>query len=204
MRTRQPHPLVHSDVVAAIRRTLRKFRVRPQDLADGIAEVQTRALEYLRSKPEPADVSEWRALCVTIARNWRLKEIEKQKTAAKWGHTGLCEDPAEHIPLAACHDPRDQVDTDRLIRVLAEEFRAGRMPQLGEDILDCAAAGMTQSESAEELGIPVDTLRVRLRTMRRRYAARLKTLGIAVGGGDRKNAPDESHEASGDSHEPSD
>ncbi len=203
MRAGQPHPLVHPEVVAAIRRILRKFRVRAQDLPDGIAEVQTRVLEFLRGKPEPADVSQWCALCTTVARNWRLKDIDKQKTAARRGDTGLCEDPDEHIAPPVRHDPRDPVDTDRLIGILAEEFRAGRMPEQGEDILDCVAAGMEHSEAAEELGIPVDTLRVRLRTMRRRYASRLKTLGVAVGGADLKDASAEPDEAPGDAHEPS-
>jgi len=43
----------HPEVVRPIKTTLRSFGVKKQDLEDGVAEVQTRTLEYLRGKPLP-------------------------------------------------------------------------------------------------------------------------------------------------------
>ena len=167
----------HPEVIRPIQTTLRSFGVRKQDLEDGVAEVQTRTLEYLRDKPLPAELEQWIALCVTITRSWRLDEKKKAKTAKKYCE-GLCEDPDERIGLEAEAGGRDPVDARRMLRELREMFDAGEMPEKGEEILDCVQAGMKQTEIAEELGITVRAVECRIDRIRTLFKARLAKLGI--------------------------
>jgi DNA-directed RNA polymerase specialized sigma24 family protein len=171
--------LAHPEVVAAIEGTLRNLRVRKQDLEDGVAEVQTLALEYLQGKELPGDIAGWKALCVIIARNWRVKEMEKKKARAK-ADAGVCAEPDEHTPLEYGAPARDPLDTQRLLEVLADLFRDGQMPEHGVDILDCVQAGMTCEEIGEELGIPATTVRGRLQRMRRKFRVRIALLGLTI------------------------
>jgi DNA-directed RNA polymerase specialized sigma24 family protein len=171
--------LVDPAVVAVIRRTLRKLGVRRQDLEDGVAEVQTRALECLQGQERPVDVAGWQALCVTIAQNWRLNEKDKERRRAKHDE-GPCEDPDERTPLHYGAPARDPIDTQRLLEVLAGLFRAGEMPEDGVDILDCVQAGMKYEEIGEELGISPEAVRGRLRRMRKKFLAKIALLGLAI------------------------
>ena len=167
----------HPGVIRPIQTTLRSFGVRKQDLEDGVAEVQTRTLEYLRGKPIPTELEQWVALCVTITRSWRLDEKKKAKTDRKYCQ-GLCEDPDERIGIEAEAGAGDVVDARRMLRELQALFDAGEMPEKGEEILDCVQAGMKQTEIAEELGISSETVRMRLRKIREVFEERLAKLGI--------------------------
>jgi len=170
--------MIHaSEVVRPIQTTLRSFGVKKQDLEDGVAEVQTRTLEYLRDKPLPAEIEQWVALCVTIARSWRLDEKKKQKTDRKYCE-GLCEDPDQHIGLEPERGVCELLDARRMLRELEAQFDAGEMPDKGDEILDCMQAGMSYPETAVELGITADVARMRLRRMRELFKARLGRLGI--------------------------
>jgi len=171
--------LIHPTVIRAITGTLRKFGVPRQDLEDGVAEVQTRTLEYLEGKPQPAAVEEWAAVCVTIAKHWRMDENEKRKTDRKYC-AGLCEDPDEHVGLERVVELRDDVDARRMLEVLRQQFEAGEMPEKGEEILDCVQAGLDYQETAAELGISAEAVRKRLKRMRELFKARLGTLGMTV------------------------
>ena len=167
----------HPQVVRPIQTTLRSFGVRKQDLEDGVAEVQTRTLEYLRDKPLPTELEQWVALCVTITRSWRLDEKKKAKTAKKYCE-GLCEDPDERIGIEAEAGGRDLLDARRILMELRKMFDAGEMPEKGEEILDCMQAGMKQTEIAAELGITSEAVRMRLRKIREIFEERLAQLGI--------------------------
>ncbi len=167
----------HPEVVRPIQTTLRSFGVKKQDLEDGVAEVQTRTLEYLRDKPLPTELEQWVALCVTITRNWRLDEKKKAKTDKKYCE-GLCEDPDQRIGLEPGADERDLVDARRMLDELQKQFDAGEMPEKGDEILDCVQAGMKYPEIAEELGLTADTVRMRLRRMRDLFNERLAKLGL--------------------------
>jgi DNA-directed RNA polymerase specialized sigma24 family protein len=173
------HLIHHADVIRPIRTTLRSFGVPKQDLEDGIAEVQTRTLEHLKGKPLPQGIEQWVALCTTIARNWRLKEKEKQQTEQKYC-TGLCEDPDEYVGIERPVDRPDDVDARRMVAVLQEMFDGDEMPQLGDEILDCVQAGMNHQKTAVELGLSPETVRKRLARMRDLFGRRLATLGLTV------------------------
>jgi RNA polymerase sigma factor (sigma-70 family) len=148
-------------------------------MEDAIAEVRTRAPEYLEDKPHPATVEEWAARCVTIAKNWRLDEKKKAKAARKYC-VGLCEDPDEHTALERANEPYERLDAKRMVEVLRQQFEAGEMPEKGDEILDCLQAGMDYKKTAVELGISAEAVRKRLLRMRRLFKARLATLGITV------------------------
>jgi DNA-directed RNA polymerase specialized sigma24 family protein len=167
----------HPEVIRPIRTTLRSFGVEQQDLEDGVAEVQTRTLEYLRGKPLPTETGQWVALCVTVARSWRLDEKEKQRTDEKYCE-GLCEDPDERIGIEPEAGACELLDARRMLRELEQMFDAGEMPEKGDEILDCVQAGMTYPETAAELGITAETARMRLRRMRQLFKAHLGRLGI--------------------------
>jgi DNA-directed RNA polymerase specialized sigma24 family protein len=167
----------HPEVVRPIRTTLRSFGVNAQDLEDGVAEVQTRTLEYLRGKPLPTEMEQWVALSVTVARSWRLDEKEKEKTDEKYCE-GLCEEPDERVGIEPEVGGRELLDARRMLRELEQMFDAGEMPDKGDEILDCVQAGMTYPETAAELGITAETARMRLRRMRQLFKARLGRLGI--------------------------
>jgi DNA-directed RNA polymerase specialized sigma24 family protein len=170
--------MIHApEVVRPIQTTLRSFGVKKQDLEDGVAEVQTRTLEYLRDKPLPTETEQWVALCVTIARSWRLDEKKKHKTDSKYCE-GLCEDPDQHIGLEPEGGVCELLDARRMLRELEARFDAGEMPDKGDEILDCMQAGMSYPETAVELGITADVARMRLRRMRELFKARLGRLGI--------------------------
>jgi DNA-directed RNA polymerase specialized sigma24 family protein len=167
----------HPEVVRPIKTTLRSFGVKKQDLEDGVAEVQTRTLEYLRGKALPTETEQWVALCVTITRSWRLDEKKKQKTDEKYCE-GLCEDPDQRIGIEPEVGGRDVLDARRMVRELEAQFDAGEMPEKGDEILDCVQAGMKYPEIAAELGLTKETVRWRLRDMRELFKARLGKLGL--------------------------
>jgi DNA-directed RNA polymerase specialized sigma24 family protein len=169
----------HPDVVRPIKTTLRSFGVKKRDLEDGVAEVQTRTLEYLRGKALPTETELWVALCVAITRSWRLDEKKKAKTDKKYCE-GLCEDPDDRIGIEPSPDGRETVDARRMLHELQKQFDAGEMPEKGDEILDCVQAGMKYPEIAVELGITAHTVRMRLRRMRELFEARLVKLGITA------------------------
>ncbi len=173
------HLIHHADVIRPIKTTLRSFGVPRQDLEDGVAEVQTRTLEYLKGKVLPEGIEQWVALCTTIARNWRLDEKEKKETEQKYC-TGLCEEPDEYVGIEPPVDRPDAVDARRMVRVLQEMFDGGQMPEQGDEILDCVQAGMNDPETAAELGLSAETVRKRLTRMREIFGQRLATLGLTV------------------------
>jgi DNA-binding CsgD family transcriptional regulator len=159
--------------------TLRSFGVRARDMEDAIAEVRTQALEYVRDKPQPATVEEWAALCVTIAKHWRMDEKKAAKAAKKYC-VGLCEDPDDHTALERANEPYERVDAKRMVEVLRDQFDAGEMSEKGDEILDCLQAGMNYQKTALEVGISAEAVRMRLRKMRALFKARLAALGITV------------------------
>ena len=171
--------LIHPTVIRAITGTLRKYGVRREEIEDGVIEVQTRTLEYLRDKPQPDAVEEWAAVCVTVAKHWRMDENEKRKTEKKYC-AGLCEDPDQHVGLETAVELRENVDAKRMVEVLRQQFEAGEMPEKGDEILDCAQAGLDYQQTAAELGISAEAVRKRLKRMRALFKARLGTLGMTV------------------------
>jgi DNA-directed RNA polymerase specialized sigma24 family protein len=169
----------HPTVVAAIVAVLRGGGIAKQDVKDGLADVQLRALESFQRRDPPADVGAMRALCVKIAHNYAINRWKKQSFRSQWD-TGLCEEPDEHGPLAARHEGRDPVDERRQLEALADLFREGRMPEHGARILEVVSDGGSFREVGDELGITADTVKGRLKKMRRIFRARLAGIGLVA------------------------
>jgi DNA-directed RNA polymerase specialized sigma24 family protein len=165
------------DVVRGIHTTLRSFRVPTRDMEDGIAEVQTRAIAYARTRAMPASAAELRALTTKIARRWALNQRRAAKVRKKYD-AGFCEDPDAYLSPTLHWEHRDPVDTKRYLVILKELFDSGQMPEDGQAILQDAADEVPRADTAAELGITESAVWGRLSRMRARFRARLITLGM--------------------------
>jgi DNA-directed RNA polymerase specialized sigma24 family protein len=170
--------LAHSEVTRAIEGTLLQHGLARQELRDGVAQVQMRALGALQNKPRPADLGGWKALCCTIAERLVLKD---RKREAKRGlyHDGLSDEADEHSPIARSPGKvEDPVDLARQRKALEGQFEAGDMPEHGEVILDAIAAGESYKDIGAELGLTEAQVRRRLARMRKLFKAKLASLGM--------------------------
>jgi RNA polymerase sigma factor (sigma-70 family) len=165
-------------VVRSIESTLRHLGVAQRNLADAVADVQLRALEATRGKPQPANADEWRALCFTIAKRMILKEREREKRRRPY-HAGLCEEPDEAPPIERSPGKvTDPVDLHRQLDVLRGQLEAGEMPEQGETILVRTADGFSAKQVGQELGLTPRTVEKRLERMRTLFRAKLAAGGL--------------------------
>ena len=165
------------EVVQSIRATLRRYRVAPQDMADAIAEVQTRSIETARARHMPCSVPQWKALVTTIAVHWALDRRREAKVRGKY-NAGLCDDPDAYLRPTLRWEERDPVVTKRYLAVLKDLFDSGQMPEHGEEILQGEADGVPHGEIATEIGVDTSVVRGRLFRMRAKFLARLAALGM--------------------------
>jgi DNA-directed RNA polymerase specialized sigma24 family protein len=172
--------VVNPDIVGAVTRYGARNGVFEQDLADYVAEVQTRAIEHVEANGAPKDAAGWEGMMIRIARNYLCDRCDKRKTAKKW-NAGLCEAPDDFVPLGAGEgEEKDPVDRRRQLTVLLEMFERGEMPEQGREILEGVADGMKAPAIGAELGLPAKEVRRRLTVMRRSYFKRLHVLGLMV------------------------
>jgi DNA-directed RNA polymerase specialized sigma24 family protein len=171
--------LVCPELVRGVQRTLRRYGTAEGNLEDGVAEVQTRALEYLRTRQPPADLAGWTALCVTIAKHWRLDQKAKKRARSKYD-TGLCEEPDEHPLLEPSCEPPNRVDVVRALGALEEQVATGALPEHAIEILDATQAGETSAAIGAELGISAQVVRHRRVRMKRALGEQLEALGIVA------------------------
>jgi DNA-directed RNA polymerase specialized sigma24 family protein len=111
-----------------------------------------------------------------IARNHAIDLLRSAEKNAR-DLVGRC-DADEYTRLEYGAEQRDPVDAGRPLEVLAQLFREGRMPQDGVDILEGVASRCTQEEIAQDLGITVDAVDRRMRTMRKAFRLRMARLGM--------------------------
>lgn len=183
--TPTPHILNTKRVTGAIASALRSFGWRKEDLPEGIAEVQCRALEGERQsgEPIPTDPGAAAKLCATIAINWCI-DLERRRDNLKDHDEGLCEEPDEHGPLGppgrglSGTGRWDPIDMKRMIDQVRAQIAAGDLPEHAERIIVGIAAGETHEEIGEELGITAGTVAHRLEEIRKRYRKKLKTAGL--------------------------
>ncbi len=139
------------------------------DLPDGLQHVRWRVIRsfVVGGKKPPPTVGEMKALCARTARRCAISRLRKRRTAKKRGDVGFCDDPDKYVPLHLPHEQRDPVDTRRLLEVLAELFRQGRMPDHGVEIIEGIAEGLSYDEVAQDVGISSGSVQGRLKTMRK-------------------------------------
>lgn len=170
--------LAHPEVTRAIEGTLLQHGLARQELRDGVAQVQMRALGALQNKPRPADLGGWKALCCTIAERLVLKDRQREAKRSLY-HDGLSDEADDHAPIARSPGKeRDPVDVARQRKALEGQFEAGDMPEHGDAILDAVAAGESYKDIAAELGLTEAQVRRRLVRMRKLFKGKLASLGM--------------------------
>jgi DNA-directed RNA polymerase specialized sigma24 family protein len=174
--------LVHREVDRAVCGTLVKMGQEQQDLCDGLQEVRLRAIQaFSRRKdrtPPLGTVDEMKAFCACIARNYVIDLWRKREDAEEHGDAGLCEDPDEFFPLPGTYEERDPVDAKRQLAVAKSLFDRGRMPTAGQAILEGVAWRIPYKKLARELHLTVDTVKSRLKEMRRVFGDEIDQLGM--------------------------
>lgn len=176
------HLLAHADVVRGIEGTLLHHGVDRQDLADGVGEVQVRALAATRGKAQPADVGQWRALCCTVAARWARTEHRRALRRSRWDH-GLPKDPhEEHPPLAPSPGKvREALDVRRDLDAVRARFEAGDMPEHGAAILGAVVDGHSAKEIGAELGLTETAVKKRVGRIRARLEKVARSTRRATG-----------------------
>jgi DNA-directed RNA polymerase specialized sigma24 family protein len=170
--------LAHPEVTRAIEGTLIHHGLPPRELRDGVAQVQMRALEAVEKKAAPADLAGWKALTCTIAERMLITDRRKQARRGRYDE-GLCEEPDEKTPVERSPGKvRDPVDLGRQVKALQGQFEAGELPEHAEEILDGIAAGESYKEVGASLGLTEAQVRRRLMAMRKRFKAKLASLGM--------------------------
>jgi RNA polymerase sigma factor (sigma-70 family) len=168
--------LTHSEVARVVCSALLAQGFAKQDLQDGLQDVYVKALTSFQRTPPPPDLDRMKALCAMIARNHAIDLLRSAEKNAR-DLVGRC-DADEYTRLEYGAEQRDPVDAGRQLEVLAQLFREGRMPQDGVDILEGVASRCTQEEIAQDLGITVDAVDRRMRTMRKAFRLRMARLGM--------------------------
>jgi DNA-directed RNA polymerase specialized sigma24 family protein len=170
--------LAHPEVTRAIEGTLHNHGLARQELRDGVAQVQMRALGALRNKPRPADLGGWKALCCTIAERLVVKDRQREAKRGRF-HDGLSDEADKHAPVERSPGKvEDPVDVARQREALEGQFEAGDMPEHGEEILDGIAAGESYKDIGAELGLTEAQVARRLLRMRKLFKAKLASLGM--------------------------
>ncbi|HEY3821212.1 MAG TPA: hypothetical protein VGL81_28800 [Polyangiaceae bacterium] len=157
--------LAHPDVVRAIEGSLRRQGVHREDLSDGVAETQLRALEATADGPCPTDVDGWKALACTIAKRMAIKERLRRKARSLY-HAGLCEDPDEHAPIERSPG-RDCEPLD-----VRRELATATTGLHDEAILLGVAEGASARDIGSQLGLTEAHVRRRLLDIRKKVRNR--------------------------------
>jgi DNA-directed RNA polymerase specialized sigma24 family protein len=149
-----------------------------QELPDGVAQVQMRALGALQNKPRPVDLGGWKALSCTIAERLVLKDRKREAKRSRY-HDGLSDEADDHAPIARSPGKvADPVDLARQRKVLEGQFEAGDMPEHGDAILEGVVDGLSAKEIGAELGLSESAVKNRLARMRKLFKAKLAALGM--------------------------
>ena len=170
--------LVDRELEKLVQYVLRRHGYPAYELRDGLQEVRLRALEWFVHHEPPGDLEGMKALCASIAKRHAIDCLRRKEGREARGHVGLCDDADEHELPRPSGSQRDPVDAGRQLEVAAGLFREGKMPEHGVDILEGVACACEYEEIGQDLGITADTVRGRLRTMRRAFRRRIEEHGM--------------------------
>jgi DNA-directed RNA polymerase specialized sigma24 family protein len=165
-------------VVRSITATLARRGIAGQDLEDGVADVQVKALEFLRTHRAPETIDEWKMLCNKIAADYATDALRKKRKRARYD-VDLCEDPDAYLADPHMERERDAIDRGRLLQIVEEQLRAAKIPGHAFGILDAEATGTRHAEVAEELGLTATVVRNRLFAMRQDFRERVAARGMS-------------------------
>jgi hypothetical protein len=147
-----------------------------QDLADGVADVQVKTIEFLETHDAPLDLGGWKKLCSGIADAHGKDALRRRYRRAPY-HADLCEEPDAY---ADDHKERlwDPVDEARLLDLLVTHLRAAEIPEVSFAILEGEATGTAHVELAAELGITRWAVERRLASMQQDLRTRVAASGL--------------------------
>lgn len=171
--------LHHPDVVRVIRAILVQFGIHDQDLEDGIADVQKKALESKPKGKRPTTIADWKKLVRKIAPNVGRDILRKLYARGQW-NSGPTDGADDHAASdGSLLEPHELA----LIRSIVEEVRR---EQAGGKHTDVMLAGMMTGapprEMAKEAGIPSGQMRKKTSDLRILLRGRLLAVGISVAG----------------------
>jgi hypothetical protein len=139
--------LVNTELVKAIRVTLAKRGMARQDLKDGVADVQVKTLEFLRTHLAPEGIKEWKKLCNCIAVRYANDLLRKKYRRAKYD-VELCEDPDAYSGDEYVEKIWDPADHARLVELMVAQLAEANIPEVSFMILDAEAANTKHAEIA--------------------------------------------------------
>ena len=165
-------PLSHPHdrrVLAVIRAVLLENRWPRHDLDDGVGAVEVRAWA---SKPRPATVGTWKALCRKIAKELAIDRTRSEMTGGK--------DSVRPTDLADEHEAANSGETmDAAIdRRKAIEKIAALLPEQERPVFVKLALGSSQAEIARELAMRPREVSRQVSSMRGRFAKVLAPVGL--------------------------
>ena len=170
--------MAHPEFIQSIKATLSSRGTAKQDLLDGVADVQLRILEAMRTKTVPTDLAGLRKLGNKIAADCAIDALRKRRRRSAY-EDGLCEDPDAYVADAHQEPRRDPVDTSRLLEILVAQLDAAPVPECAFMILDATAAGLTYRATGEAVGLSMSVVRSRLATMREEFRRRVAQRGLS-------------------------
>jgi DNA-directed RNA polymerase specialized sigma24 family protein len=169
--------LTHRDVTTAVSRILRCAGIRPQDMGDGVGDVQLRVLHSLRNKPAlmwPATVEAWKGLAITATKSLLYDRWKKAKRRTKLGDVGVVvEDADAHAAEGRRLSERDPLDHQKGLQLLDQFLAESKKGDLDARILDAMLDDKDQAEIAAELGLTHQQVRDRVRVIRATFGAKV-------------------------------
>jgi DNA-directed RNA polymerase specialized sigma24 family protein len=162
-----------------IDRTLRVNGWPTQNIEDGRQDVNAQAVAALQRGHSPDTLDQMTAFCAKIARDHAIK-VKQRAAKREQDFLGPC-NPDEYCPLEYGAARRDPVDAGRQLEALAQLFREGKMPEHGVDILEGVACRISHTKIANDLRISADSVKARMRQMRKVYRRRMVELKMWPG-----------------------
>ncbi|HEY3819962.1 MAG TPA: hypothetical protein VGL81_22510 [Polyangiaceae bacterium] len=163
--------IVHPSVIRIIHAVLVDHGFPRRELLEHTSVVAARALETIEGGRAPQRLREWQNLAAATAAAYAV-EAGGTPPAGPARDPGICDDPDEQAPWLR-RDPRDPNRTRFQIAVMNDLFDHGEMPDMAREILARIADGVKVDDIAEELTLPVDDVRRRLRRIRALFFMRL-------------------------------
>jgi hypothetical protein len=171
--------LHHHEVVRVIRAIMLEFGIRaPEDVKDGIADVQTRALEVTPPGERPTDIRGWKALVRKVAYNVGREIVDRLCRRGKLnaGPTGKT-DAHGAKSARSILEPHERATIRAIVEDVLREQAAG---QLTDVLLAGMMTGAPPREMAQDAGIPSSQMRKKSSAFRDMMRNRFVRAGLSV------------------------
>jgi len=171
--------LHHPDVLRVIRAIFMAFGFLPQDIEDGIGEVEKRALEKNPPGKRPTTVEGWikvaRQQAYDVAREWLRMHYSHGKR-----DVGLTDGADDHaLPDSDLLDPYDRAMVRQVMEEVRRELAGGKHTDV---MLEGLMTGAPPREMAKDAGIKPAQMRKATSEFRSLLRSRLAVVGISLAG----------------------